>query len=86
VTESQLERSALFFYPAQFRRSSLPEKLSCSLSMLKERSRATAIPPHMLRGLYVAGNVRWGLQLVIMAAAEGTEAAFIITNVMSYER
>lgn len=76
-----LSRRALFFYPEQFQRSSLPEKLGCDFN---EEGAATcdghgrsSVP-----GVYVAGNVRCGLQLVIMATAEGTETAFNINTAL----
>jgi thioredoxin reductase len=73
-----LERKALFFSPGQRQHSLLAEKLGCKLcenSILSEENTETCVP-----GLYAAGNASRGLQLVIIAAAEGTRAAFEINE------
>jgi thioredoxin reductase len=66
--------AALFFPSDCNQRSSLPEALGCDFdregSVVCKKHAATNVP-----GLYVAGNVRGGVHLAIMAAAEGAEAA-----------
>jgi thioredoxin reductase len=76
-----LTRSAVFFSPAQRQRSSLGEQLGCEFcddhSIQCGENTETCIP-----GLYAAGNASRGLQLVILAAAEGTQAAFAINEAL----
>lgn len=75
VNGSFLERSALFFSPGQWQHSRLGESLGCRIApdgtIACAGGAFTGVP-----GLYAAGNTSSGLQLVIMAAAEGTLAAF----------
>lgn len=79
---TRLPRTALFFLPDQEQRSPLPQDLGCEFddegSVICQRHVATNIP-----GLYVAGNATSGLQLAIIAAAEGTAAAFEINNALA---
>ena len=79
--EETLARTALFFYPAQFQRSPLPVKLGCKLNadgaVMCNGHSVTDVP-----GVYVAGNVRCGIQLAIIAAGEGTEAAFVMNTAL----
>ncbi|HEX5176178.1 MAG TPA: NAD(P)/FAD-dependent oxidoreductase [Chthoniobacteraceae bacterium] len=81
VTGKALPRTALFFSPGQFQRSPFGEKLGCKFDrdncIRCAEGAATGIP-----GLYVAGNASRGLQLVIIAAGEGTEAAFAINEAL----
>lgn len=72
---------ALFFYPAQHQQSNLAAKLGCDFN----KEGAVACDGHSrtnVRGVHVAGNMRCGLQLAIMAAAEGAEAAYLIHNAL----
>ncbi len=73
---------ALFFCSECVQRSTLPEKLGCQLdaggSVLCQGYGATDVP-----GLFVAGNVRGGVHLAIMAAAEGAEAAIAINDYLA---
>lgn len=77
-----LECDALFFCSECRQRSSLPEKLGCRLdadgNVLCKGYGATDVP-----GLFVAGNVRGGVHLAIMAAAEGAEAAIAINDYLA---
>jgi len=70
---------ALFFCSECRQRSPFGELLGCSFddagSVKCTGHAATGVP-----GLYVAGNVRGGLHLAIMAAAEGAEAAVAINE------
>lgn len=77
-----LPRRALFFSARQFQRSNLPEKLGCAMTAEGEvatgKYEVTNVP-----GLYVAGNASTSLlQLSIVAAAEGVEAAFAINQAL----
>ena len=73
---------ALFFTAPQKQRSDLAHTLGCQLSEdgvtfdCKEGA-STNVP-----GVFLAGNTSRGLQLVIMAAAEGTQAAFTINQAL----
>lgn len=77
-----LDCDALFFCSECVQRSSLPEKLGCKLdaggNVLCKGYGATDVP-----GLFVAGNVRGGVHLAIMAAAEGAEAAIAINDYLA---
>jgi thioredoxin reductase len=81
VTGKVVPRTALFFSPGQYQRSPFGEKLGCKFDrdncIRCSESAATDIP-----GLYVAGNASRGLQLVIIAAGEGTQAAFAINEAL----
>src|SRR4030095_14859982 len=74
---------ALFFSPGQQQRSPLAEKLGCDIDdegcVKCSKKTATDVP-----GVFVAGSASTGLQLVIIAAAEGTEAAFAINQALLY--
>jgi thioredoxin reductase len=69
----------LFFSSRQYQCSDLAKELGCELdetgALIAHCDTASGVP-----GLYVAGNTCSGLQLVIMAAAEGTQAAFKINQ------
>ena len=78
-----LECPTLFFASTQQQCSTLAEELGCkicpdedSVGILHDETR-TGVP-----GVYVAGNTSKGLQLVIMAAAQGTLAAFNINQAL----
>ena len=81
TTGKVLPRRALFFSPGQFQRSPFGENLGCRFDkdncIRCTESASTDIP-----GLYVAGNASRGLQLVIIAAGEGTQAAFAINQAL----
>jgi thioredoxin reductase len=83
-TGEVIERSALFFSPLQRQRSHLAKELGCEFcedgSVQCKESAETCV-----RGLFAAGNASRGLQLVILAAAEGTQAAFAINERLSEE-
>ena len=73
---------ALFFSAPQRQCTSLGKELGAKFSedgytIDCAECAATNVP-----GLYVAGNTSRGLQLVIMAAAEGTQAAFTINQAL----
>jgi thioredoxin reductase len=78
--DTSLERSALFFNTGQHQRSLLASQLGCEFTerggvATHEHAVATNVP-----GVYVAGDVSRDVQLVIVAAAEGTKAAFVINK------
>lgn len=75
---SHTDRQALFFSPGQHQRCNLAQMLGCEFfendnSVKCEEDASTCIP-----GLFVAGNASHGLQLIVMAAAKGTQAGFAI--------
>lgn len=79
---TQIARSALFFSPPQHQRSHLAEQLGCEFceddACIKcDEGAGTCVP-----GVYAAGNVSRGVQLVIAAAAEGMQAAFSINSAL----
>lgn len=80
-----IERRALFFNTGQNQRSMIPMRLGCDFTekggvVVGEHEVATQIP-----GLYVAGDASRDVQLVIVAAAEGTKAAFAINKALLSE-
>jgi thioredoxin reductase len=85
LTEVVFERRApigcraLFFCSDCLQKSPLGENLGCDLddegSVMCDGHAATRVP-----GLFVAGNVRGGVHLAIVAAAEGAEAAMAINE------
>jgi thioredoxin reductase len=76
---SRLARRALFFTTGQFQRSDLSVRLGCQINdkgtVMTGRYEATH-----LEGLYVAGDASRDVQWVVVAAAEGAEAAFAINT------
>lgn len=76
-----LRCDALFFCSDCLQKSILAKELGCELdetgSVACDGHAATKVP-----GLYVAGNVRGGVHLAIVAAAEGAEAGIAINNAL----
>jgi thioredoxin reductase len=81
VNGDVLARRALFFNTGQRQRSDLPAKLGCEFTpsgdVWTDNYEATNIP-----GLYVAGDASHQVQLAIIAAAEGANAAFAINTAL----
>ena len=79
-----LARTALFFSTGQSQRSDLPAKLGCEFTdkgdVKTGEYETTNVP-----GLYVAGDATRRVQLAIVAAAEGAEAAFAINTALLKE-
>jgi thioredoxin reductase len=77
----ELPCDALFFCSECIQKSPFAEYLGCELdengSVVCRGHAATNVP-----GLYVAGNVRGGVHLAIVAAAEGAEAGMAINNAL----
>jgi thioredoxin reductase len=77
----ELPCDALFFCSECLQKSPFAEHLGCELdqsgSVVCSGHAATNVP-----GLYVAGNVRGGVHLAIVAAAEGAEAGMAINNAL----
>jgi len=84
VNGTILPRRALFFNTGEHERSELPAKLACEFTghgtVRTSEYEATNVP-----GLYVAGDASRGVQVVIVAAAEGAEAAFAINTALLRE-
>lgn len=79
-----LPRRALFFYPEERQHTDLPAKLGCDFTkrgvVRTGEYEETTVP-----GLFVAGDASRRVQLVIVAAAEGAEAAFAINSALLKE-
>jgi thioredoxin reductase len=74
-----LARRALFFTQGQFQRSDLSIRLGCDLGEKGTVQTGKYETTH-IRGLYVAGDASRAVQWVVVAAAEGAEAAFAINT------
>jgi thioredoxin reductase len=72
-------RRALFFTTGQFQRSDLSVRLGCQFND-KGTVRTGKYETTHLEGLYVAGDASRAVQWVVVAAAEGAEAAFAINT------
>jgi thioredoxin reductase len=75
----ELPRRALFFTTGQFQRSKLAMDLGCELNTKGTVHTGKYETTH-LPGLFVAGDASRAVQWVIVAAAEGAEAAFAINT------
>ena len=79
-----IARAALFFDTPSWPQSPLAEQLGCKFArhggVLCGKYEATSVP-----GVYVAGNIIRDVQLSIVAAAEGTRAAFGINRALTRE-
>ena len=80
----RLKRSALFFDTPSSGQSTLAEALGCKFArhggIKCGQYEATSVP-----GVFVAGNIIKDVQLAIVAAAEGTRAAFGINRALTRE-
>ena len=74
-----LARRALFFTTGQMQQSQLAQGLGCEINE-KGTVRTGRYETTHLRGLYVAGDASRAVQWVVVAAAEGAEAAFDINT------
>lgn len=79
VDGAPLERRALFFTTGQQQQSELAGRLGCAINE-KGTVRTGKYETTHLRGLFVAGDASRAVQWVIVAAAEGAEAAFAINT------
>lgn len=78
-----LSRRALFFYPSQYQSSHLAEKLGCT--MTAGGGVETGKLQQTKSRLFVAGDAAKSIQLAIIAAAEGAEAAFALNTALHKE-
>lgn len=76
---TRLPRRALFFTTGQFQRSDLVVQLGCDFND-KGTVRTGKYETTHIPGLFVAGDASRAVQWVIVAAAEGAEAAFAINT------
>jgi thioredoxin reductase len=80
----RLKRSALFFDTPSSGQSKLAEAVGCQFArhggIKCGQHEATSVP-----GVFVAGNIIKDVQLAIVAAAEGTRAAFGINRALTRE-
>jgi len=74
-----LPRRALFFTTGQYQRSDLLVRLGCEFND-KGTVRTGKYETTHLPGLFVAGDASRAVQWVVVAAAEGAEAAFAINT------
>lgn len=74
-----LARRAVFFTTGQYQRSTLLERLGCEFND-KGTVRTGKYETTHIPGLYVAGDASRKVQWVVVAAAEGAEAAFAINT------
>jgi thioredoxin reductase len=74
-----LARRALFFTTGQRQQSRLAHSLGCEINEKGTVPTGKYETTH-LRGLYVAGDASRAVQWVVVAAAEGAEAAFAINT------
>jgi thioredoxin reductase len=74
-----LPRRALFFSSGQYQRSALLGSLGCEFNDKGTVMTGKYETTH-LKGLYVAGDASRAVQWVVVAAAEGAEAAFAINT------
>lgn len=79
-----LPRRALFFSTGHYQRSDLPQKLGCEFTN-KGAVKTGEYETTNISGLYVAGNAGRLVELVIVGAAEGAEAAFAINTALLKE-
>lgn len=78
VGHSHIECTALFFSPTQAKQSHLAETLGCQIdgeAICCNLEGEASVP-----GVYVAGNVTKGIQMAIVAAAEGLQTAASINT------
>jgi thioredoxin reductase len=80
-----IQRSAMFFNTGQHQRSSLPARLGCELDSKGGVAVGEYEVETCVDGVYVAGDASRDVQLVIVAAAEGTKAAFAINKALLRE-
>jgi thioredoxin reductase len=80
----QIEREAIFFDTPSDGQSNLTQQLGCRFTrkggILCGKYEATSVP-----GVYVAGNIIRNVQLSIVAAGEGANAAFGINRALTRE-
>lgn len=84
IDGATLPRRALFFSTGERQRSDLPAKLGCNFTR-HGAVRTTEYEATNVPGLYVAGDASRRVQLAIVAAAEGAEAAFAINTALLKE-
>lgn len=75
----RVARRGLFFTEGQYQRSALSERLGCEINE-KGTVRTGKYETTHLPGLFVAGDASRAVQWVVVAAAEGAEAAFAINT------
>jgi thioredoxin reductase len=81
----RVERRALFFNTGQHRRAPLAERLGCAITDNGGIRTGDDRVSTSIAGVYVAGDASRDVQLVIVAAAEGAEAAIAINKTLLRE-
>lgn len=82
---TRIERDAMFFNTESYIRSRLLDQLGCPYTESDGVEIAGKYEKTEVPGLYVAGNILREVQLVIVAAAQGAEAAFGINTALTKE-
>lgn len=82
---SSLERSAIFFTTGQTQSSVLAKSLGCEFND-KGTVRTGPYETTSIPGLFVAGDASRSVQWVVVAAAEGAEAAYAINQQLIKEQ
>jgi thioredoxin reductase len=85
ATGTVLPRRALFFNTGQTQRSSLFVRLRCDFTDKGGVGSKAKIEETSVAGLYVAGDASRDVQLVVVAAAEGAQAAVAINKALLRE-
>lgn len=80
-----LQRQAMFVHMEQQQHSRLAAELGCSVNMKKRSVQTGKYESTSVPGLYVAGDASRDVQLAIVAAAEGANAAFAINKALLEE-
>lgn len=78
---SRLDCAALFIVPVQRQRSDLAFRLGCKITASGQVD-CSETQETSVKGVFAIGNAAPGLQLVIIAAAEGTKAGFTIDDAL----
>lgn len=81
---TSVERDALFFSPRSRQRSDLAQRLGCTFDD-KGAVKTGVRESTGIRGLFVAGDASRNVQLAIVAAGEGAQAAFSINGELAEE-
>lgn len=80
IGDRRIESAALFFKPGQAPRSPLAVNLGCTLSPQGEGVTCGADNKTSVPGVFAAGNIRGGLELAMVAAADGIKAGVAVNE------
>jgi thioredoxin reductase len=80
----EIPAKAMLFSVGQEQQSDLAKQLKCNCTPMG-RITFNKLQQTNVEGLYVAGDMAWDMQLVIIAAAEGAKAAVAINTALNKE-